>query len=68
MAIAAPAAPADLITQAELAAELQIAEKTVENWRWLGQGPRYVKVGSRVRYRRRDVDRWLDKRVRGRAA
>jgi hypothetical protein len=28
-----------------------------------GGGPRFVKVGGRVAYRRRDLERWLDART-----
>jgi predicted DNA-binding transcriptional regulator AlpA len=56
---------AELLTQDELAAELRIAGKTLENWRYLGRGPKYAKIGSRIRYRRADVDRWLKSRTRG---
>lgn len=33
--------------------------RTLEQWRYVGAGPRYVKVGSAVRYRKADVDKWL---------
>jgi len=28
----------------------------LERWRWLGQGPRYLKIGGRVVYRLEDVE------------
>jgi hypothetical protein len=28
----------------------------LERWRWLGQGPRYCKIGGRVVYRLADVE------------
>jgi predicted DNA-binding transcriptional regulator AlpA len=33
---------------------------TLAQWRWLGRGPRFIKIGGSVRYRKSDVDRWLD--------
>jgi predicted DNA-binding transcriptional regulator AlpA len=32
---------------------------TLELWRSVGRGPRFVKLGRSVRYRKRDVERWL---------
>jgi excisionase family DNA binding protein len=52
----------DLLTTVEAAAELGLRPNTLERWRHYGGGPRFVKVGSRVRYRRRDLERWLDTR------
>jgi hypothetical protein len=38
--------------------------RTLRQWRYLGQGPPYLKVGHRVRYRTVDLDAWLaDNRV-----
>ena len=35
-------------------------ERTLERWRTRGVGPRFVKLGRRVAYRRRDWLAWLD--------
>lgn len=49
-------------TPAELAERLDVSVGTLANWRWRGEGPRYVKLGaarsSRVRYRAEDVTAW----------
>jgi hypothetical protein len=50
----------DLLTPERLAAELDIDERTLANWRHRGGGPPFVKVGRFPRYRRIDVDRWLE--------
>jgi excisionase family DNA binding protein len=47
----------------ELAARLQVPPKTLAQWRSDGTGPPFVKIGRHVRYRRADVDRWLDGRT-----
>jgi len=47
-----------------LAEYLEVSERTVEQWRLVGGGPRYVKMGRLCRYRRADVDAWLESRVR----
>lgn len=53
----------DLMTPTELAEVLETHERTLANWRTSGRGPQFVKVGANVRYRRDDVDRWLDERT-----
>ena len=44
------------LTQKQLAELLNISERTLERWRWLGQGCRYIKIGGRVVYRVEDVE------------
>ena len=39
---------------------VEIPTTTLAQWRWAGTGPAYVKVGRMVRYRRDDVESWLD--------
>jgi excisionase family DNA binding protein len=56
---AAPGGPPDaldrLLTVEELAELLRCSVSTLNKWRVSGFGPRFVYVGSRVRYRRSDV-------------
>ena len=40
------------------------SERTLETWRVRGGGPKFLKAGSRVFYRRRDLDAWLAERER----
>ena len=43
---------------------LAIAKQSTWNhWRCLGQGPTYLKIGSRVGYRGSDINRWLEPRA-----
>ncbi len=51
-----------LLTVAQLAALLQVPPQTLYGWRTRGEGPRGLRVGRHVRYRQRDVDKWLDTR------
>ena len=44
----------------EAAAHLQVAEKTLANWRSLGQGPAYSKIGRTVVYQLADLDDFLN--------
>jgi hypothetical protein len=39
------------LNQVELSRRWSISPRTLERWRWLGQGPRYLKIGGRVVYR-----------------
>lgn len=51
----------DLLTPKQLVEWLQLgSERTVEKWRSTGAGPTYLKVGRLVRYRKADVEAWLE--------
>ena len=43
------------LNQARLATRWQISPRTLERWRWTGEGPAYTKIGGRVVYRIDDV-------------
>lgn len=52
----APLQPGDLIDEREAAAILHAEVRTLRNWRALGKGPRFRKIGQRmVRYHRADL-------------
>lgn len=57
-----PEKPADdLLRTKEAAERLRLSHRTMERWRTIGAGPRFVKLGAKsVAYRRGDLDRWLD--------
>ena len=41
----------------DLSARWHIATRTLDNWRWRGEGPRYLKIGGRrVVYRLEDIE------------
>ncbi len=44
------------LNQIELSRRWSISPRTLERWRWLGQGPRHLKIGGRVVYRQEDVE------------
>jgi excisionase family DNA binding protein len=57
-------APGDLLTPDQVAAALGLSHRTLAAWRSSRRNPLpYVKVGSRVRYRRQDVDAWLQSQL-----
>jgi hypothetical protein len=44
------------LQQIELALRWNVSPRTLERWRWLGQGPRFLKLGGRVAYRLEDIE------------
>jgi hypothetical protein len=44
------------LDQKNLAERWLISARTLEQWRWQGRGPRYLKIGGRVVYRLSDVE------------
>jgi excisionase family DNA binding protein len=50
-----------LWTEQETAAYLNVAVGTLRRWRAEGTGPPALRVGRTIRYRRLDVDRWLER-------
>ena len=51
---------ARLYSPEDLAEYLGVPVKSLAQWRYLGKGPRWSKVGRHVRYRGADVEKWLD--------
>jgi hypothetical protein len=43
------------LDQKALADRWLVSPRTLEQWRWQGKGPRYLKIGGRVVYREEDV-------------
>jgi hypothetical protein len=52
--------------QTHLARRWRISPRTLERWRWLGQGPRYLKIGGRVVYRLEDIEAFEAEQIRQR--
>ncbi len=44
----------------QLAEELGVPVRTVYSWRTKGLSPRGYKIGKHVRFRREDVESWLE--------
>jgi excisionase family DNA binding protein len=61
--VEAAVAERPLLSMAELSSYLGVPRQTLYAWRYLGEGPRSIKVGKHVRYRPEDVERWLDERA-----
>ncbi len=56
------------MNQIDLARRWSISPRTLERWRWVGEGPRFVKLGGRVRYRLEDVEAYEAQQVRASTA
>lgn len=52
-----------LLRTDEVAEYLGLSPGTLRFWRYIGRGPRYLKVGTAVRYNHADILEWLDQRV-----
>ena len=54
----------EIMTAAEVAAYLRVPLKSLYTWRYTRDGPPSARVGKYLRYRRADVDEWLDTQIR----
>ncbi len=53
-----------LLNEVEAARFLGLRPRTLQNWRWSGEGPPFVRVSNRaIRYRISDLRRWVEERV-----
>ena len=52
-----------LIDVHELAAYLDVPVKTLYAWRYRREGPPAFRVGRHLRYRRSDIQRWIQQRI-----
>lgn len=56
------------LNQVELAARWKISPRTLERWRWTGEGPAFIKIGGRVVYRLEDVETYEHTQLRASTA
>jgi predicted DNA-binding transcriptional regulator AlpA len=54
-----------LLTEHDVARITGLSVASVRRWRLLSLPPRYLKIGSAVRYRPEDVKAWLESRPSG---
>jgi hypothetical protein len=52
------------LNQIQLARRWSLSPRTLERWRWLGLGPRYLKIVGRVVYRLEDIEAFEAERAR----
>ena len=49
------------LNQEQLARRWCISPRTLERWRWLKQGPSYLRLGGRIAYRLDDIEAYEDR-------
>jgi len=52
-----------LLTADELADFLDVPIRTLYAWRHRGEGPIGFRVGKHLRYRRSDIQRWIEQQI-----
>lgn len=53
----------NLLTEKQAAEKMGLTERTLQNWRYTGKGPDYIKLSHRaVRYRESDLAEWVEER------
>jgi excisionase family DNA binding protein len=50
-----------LLTESEVSKALRVSLATLRKWRVEKRGPRFIKIGSLVRYQLEDLREWLSK-------
>lgn len=53
-----------LLETVHAADELELSPRTLEGWRRRGEGPPYLKIGRRVKYRPEDIEAYKAARLR----
>jgi len=52
------------LNQIELSRRWSLSPRTLERWRWLREGPVYLKIGGRVLYRLEDIEAYEAEQIR----
>lgn len=58
-----PQVNSELLMVKEAANYCRLSQSYLNTLRVSGAGPEFVKLGSAVRYRRRDLDSWIESRL-----
>lgn len=51
-----------LLLEKEVAELLQVSEEMLKYHRKRNTGPPYIKVGTLIRYKQEDIEKWLEER------
>lgn len=54
-----------LLTDKDLEEKSIAGVQTLKKWRREGRGPRFLRIGHKIRYRASDVAEWLESRAEG---
>ena len=46
------------LNQVQLARRWSLSPRTLERWRWLKEGPAFLKIGGRVVYKLEDIEQY----------
>lgn len=49
-----------MMNEHEVAVFVKMSVASVRRWRLFRKGPKFVKIGAAVRYRREDLETWLN--------
>ena len=41
----------------------RVSARTLANWRWAGNGPKFTRIGGRILYDLNELVQWEDKRT-----
>ncbi len=52
------------LSQIDLAKRWRMSPRTLERWRYTGEGPRFIKLGGRVIYRLDDIEAFEGQQIR----
>lgn len=53
----------NIFSTREAAQYVKLGQSTLERYRVTGDGPRYAKLAGAVRYRKSDLDDWIESRL-----
>ncbi len=56
------------LNQIDLSDRWNISHRTLERWRWTGEGPPFIKLGGRVVYRLEDIEDYERAQIRASTA
>ena len=56
------------LNQIDLSRRWSLSPRTLERWRWLREGPVYLKIGGRVIYRLEDIEAYEAEQRRSNAS
>lgn len=59
-----PSPSLDLLDEIQTGRILKVSRRTLQGWRTKGEGPPFVDLGRRVRYRRADLIAFIEARLR----
>ena len=52
----------NLLSESEVSKILGVKPRTLQQWRLLGKGPKYIRLSERmIRYSESDIRNWLDR-------